>query len=57
MGHIEFFGIKIADFSMTTSRTQAIQQPTASVRQRIATGVIAELISLQPGYDGRQLAW
>ena len=42
---------------MNPSRRQAIQQPTASVRQQIATGVIAELISLQIGHDGRRLAW
>ena len=33
---------------------KAIQQSTASVRQRIATGVIAEPISLQTGHDGQR---
>ena len=42
---------------MNPSRSQAIQQPTASVRKRIATGVITELISLQTGNDGRRSAW
>jgi hypothetical protein len=42
---------------MNPSRRQAIQQATASIRKQIATGVITELISLQTGHDGRQLAW
>jgi hypothetical protein len=42
---------------MNPSRRQAIQQPTASVRQQITPGISSELILLQTGHDGQQLAW
>jgi len=42
---------------MNRTRIQAIQHPNAYVRQRIATGVITQLISLQTGHDGRWSAW
>ena len=37
---------------MNLLRRQATQQPAASDRQKIATGVINELISIQTGHDG-----
>ena len=42
---------------MNPSTRQAIQHPTASDRQRIATGLISELILLQTVHDGWESAW